>query len=136
MTKAQSNITFAFDDGLVTYSHMSQSLMSGMAHYADANGIVTLTIYKENSTVPLQSKTVHIFEGTGFTFFDLLPANYTIIAEYHGDDNYNASVNSTPAELHKKEDVRILIDINATDIMVDEEVYINIKFVKRRFCLF
>ena len=92
----------------------------------DANGIVTLTIYKENSTVPLQSKTIHIFEGTGFTFFDLLPANYTITAEYHGDDNYNASVNSTPAELHKKEDVRIIIDINATDIMVDEEVFINI----------
>ena len=127
VTKAQSNITFAFDEmGYDLFTYVTIVDEWNGKYYADANGVVTLTIYKENSTVPLQSKTIHIFEGTGFTFFDLLPANYTIIAEYHGDDNYNASVNSTPAELHKKEDVRILIDINATDIMVDEEVYINI----------
>ena len=127
VTKAQSNMTFYFDEmGYDLITHVIIVDDWNDMYYADANGEVTLTLYKENSPVPLQSKTVYIFNGTGVTFFDLLPANYTIKAIYHGDDNYNASVNSTPAQLNKKEDVRIIIDINATDIMVDEEVFINI----------
>ncbi len=127
VTKAQSNITFTFDEmGYNLFVNVTIVDQFDGKYYEDANGNVTVTVYRKGTTLPMYIKTVYLINGTGSTFFDLLPANYTIKAEYHGDDNYNASVNSSDVELHKKEDVRILIDINATDIMVDETVYINI----------
>ena len=131
VTKAQSNITFAF--GEIGYDLMVNLTIVddwNDKYYADATGNVTVEVYGSLS-VPIQTRTVYLVNGTGLAAFDLLPANYTIKATYNGDKNYNASVNSTPAELHKKHDIRILIELNATagDIMVDETVYINIKIL-------
>ena len=130
VTKAQSNIT------IVAFNEIGYNLFINVTivddwdgkYYADATGNVTLNVYGKDLTTPIQSKVVYLTNGTGVTFFDLLPANYTIKAVYDGDKNYNASINSTTVELHHKQDIRILIDLNATagDIMVDETVYINI----------
>ncbi len=133
VTKAQSNITIVDFDEIGYDIFIRVTIVDDWndEYYADATGNVTLNVYGHDLTTPIQSKTVYLVNGTGTTFFDLLPANYTIKATYDGDDNYNASVNSTAVELHPKQDIRILIDIDATagDIMVDDTVDINVTIV-------
>jgi len=133
VTKAQSNITIVDFDEIGYDIFIRVTIVDDWndEYYADATGNVTLNVYGHDLTTPIQSKTVYLVNGTGTTFFDLLPANYTIKATYKGDKNYNASVNSTTVELHPKQDIRILIDLDATagDIMVDDTVDINVTII-------
>ena len=131
ITKAQSNITLDYYD--IGYDfHVTVTIVDEFndVNYMDANGTVIIDVYNVGSTTVIKSIPVNIVNSTGFVkITELLPANYTLVYHYSGDKNYNASLNSTLAELHKKADAIVNITVNAYDIMVNETVYINITLI-------
>ncbi|WP_296888045.1 Ig-like domain repeat protein [uncultured Methanobrevibacter sp.] len=131
ITKAQSNITLDYYD--IGYDfHVTVTIVDEFndVNYMDANGTVIIDVYNIGSTTVIKSIPVNIVNSTGFVkITELLPANYTLVYHYSGDKNYNASLNSTLAELHKKADAIVNITVNAYDIMVNETVYINITLI-------
>ena len=131
VVKAQSNITITYDDlGYDVYLNVTIVDDYDGIYYKDAEGDVLIEIYSQVSATPIKTAVVHLVNGNGVVKIEkLLPSNYTAIAYYNGDHNYNASVNSTSVVVREKADAIVDIQVSAYDIMVDETVYINITLI-------
>ena len=114
-------MTFYFDEmGYDLITHVIIVDDWNDMYYADANGEVTLTLYKENSPVPLQSKTVYIFNGTGVTFFEVAKNFKTTIVHFkHSPTEQNCIV--------AYDDIRNVKYISLSDYICREEDTIAVK---------